>query len=55
MIVKFFDWCGRNIETVLWLNILLLIISAGQEWAQQNFYPMGLCAVLVALMLILRR
>jgi hypothetical protein len=55
MIARFFDWCGRNIEAIIWFNILLLAASATQQLAKGDFYPMGLCVVLIALMAILRK
>ena len=55
MIVNFFNWCGRNIETIIWLNIVLLTASALEQAQEHNWYPLGLCAVLVGLVLVLRK
>ena len=55
MIASFFDWCGRNIETIIWINVGLLFAAAVDQLTQGNLYPIGLCMVLVALIAILRR
>ena len=55
MITSFFDWCGRNIETIIWFNIALLVVSALDQFTQNNFYPMGLCILLIVVIGILRR
>jgi hypothetical protein len=55
MIARFCNWCGRNIEAIIWFNILLLVASATQQLVNGDFYPMGLCVVLIALTAILRK
>ena len=55
MIARICDWCGRNVETVIWFNVLLLILSALEQILENNWYPLGLCSILVGLMLILKK
>jgi hypothetical protein len=55
MIASFFDWCGRNIEAIIWFNIVLLIASAWEQALHENFYPMGLCAVMIAILYVLKK
>lgn len=55
MISSFFDWCGRNIEAIVWFNIVLLVASATEQALQNNFYPMGLSLLLVVTMWILKK
>ena len=55
MISSFFDWCGRNVEAIVWFNIVLLVASAAKEALYNNFYPMGLCAVLVTILFVLKK
>jgi hypothetical protein len=52
---QFADWCGRNIELIIWLNVVLLLFSAAEQTILGNWYPAGFCAVLVATILILRK
>lgn len=54
MITRFFDWCGRNIETIIWINVGLLVASAADQMTQGNFYPMGLCVLLLAVIKIFK-
>jgi hypothetical protein len=55
MIKQFADWCARNIEVIIWINVGLLVASAADQILLGNWYPAGLCAVLVATILILRK
>jgi len=55
MINSFFDWCGRNIETVVWFNVALLFAAAADQLTQGNMYPMGLCVLLLVVIGILRK
>lgn len=55
MISSFFDWCGRNIETVVWFNIVLLTVAALDQALQNNFYPLGMCAVLITILCVLKK
>jgi hypothetical protein len=52
---QFADWCARNIELIIWFNIVLLVLSAVDQLMQDNLYPMGLCIALITLVLILRK
>jgi len=54
MIEKIADWCSRNIELIIWFNIALLFVSAAEQLIN-SMYPMGLCVILVAVALILRK
>lgn len=55
MIASFFDWCGRNIEAIIWFNIVLLVVSALEQALNNNFYPMGLCAMLITILCVLKK
>jgi hypothetical protein len=55
MIKQFAEWCGRNIEVIIWINVGLLIVSAVDRAQLGIWYPAGLCVVLVATILILRK
>jgi hypothetical protein len=55
MIASFFDWCGRNIEGIIWFNVGLLVASAADQLTQGNLYPMGLCILLLVAIGILRK
>jgi hypothetical protein len=55
MIQNFFNWCGRNIETIIWVNVGLLFASAADQLTQGNLYPMGLCILLLGAIGILRK
>lgn len=55
MMSRFFDWCGRNVELIIWLNIGFLFASAADQLTHGNLYPMGLCILLLAVVVILRR
>jgi hypothetical protein len=55
VIKQFVDWCARNIELIIWINVGLLVASAANQAQLGIWYPAGLCAVLVATILILRK
>jgi hypothetical protein len=55
VIKQFAEWCGRNIELIIWFNIVLLVLSAVDQLTQKNLYPMGMCVVLITVVLILRK
>jgi hypothetical protein len=55
VIKQFAEWCGRNIESIIWFNVVLLLVSAADQAILGIWYPAGLCAVLVATILILRK
>jgi hypothetical protein len=55
MISSFFDWCGRNIEWVIWFNVILLFASALEQVEKANWYPLGLCSILVVVIGILKK
>jgi hypothetical protein len=55
VIKQFAEWCGRNIESIIWFNVALLLISAADQAILGNWYPAGLCIVLIAIILILRK
>jgi len=52
---QFANWCARNIETIIWVNVGLLVAAAADQLTQGNLYPMGLCIALITLVLILRK
>lgn len=53
MIQRIGNWCARNIELIIWINVGLLIASATDLALVGVWYPAGLCAVLVIAILIL--
>jgi hypothetical protein len=55
MISRFADWCARNIELIIWFNVALLFVSAIGQITNNNFYPMGLCIILVVVIGIMHR
>ena len=55
MIKQFADWCGRNIELIIWINVGLLVVGAAGQAQLGIWYPAELCIVLIAIILILRK
>jgi hypothetical protein len=55
VIAKLADWCASNIELIVWINVGLLVVGAVDQAQLGIWYPAGLCAVLIATILILRK
>jgi hypothetical protein len=55
MIKQFGDWCARNIELIIWINVGLLVAGAVDQARLGIWYPAGLCVLLLGVIGILRK
>jgi hypothetical protein len=55
VIKQFAEWCGRNIESIIWFNVVLLLVGAADQAILGNWHPTGLCVLLLGVIGILRK